>query len=72
MHLLLLLHFSLAPLPPAALLAVAHGPPTLASSGRLLAPLVEQRVAGDVQVLKRHLVIVHTHGGQSTGHLLLQ
>lgn len=36
-----------------------------------LAPLVQQRVAGGVDVFDFHLVVIHTHGGQSTGHLLL-
>lgn len=41
------------------------------SRSRSLPSLVEQRVVGHIQILDLHLVIVHTHGGQSTGHLLL-
>lgn len=36
-----------------------------------LAPLVQQRVAGGVDVFDFHLVVIHAHGGQSAGHLLL-
>lgn len=36
-----------------------------------LAPLVQQGVAGGVDVFDFHLVVVHAHGGQSAGHLLL-
>lgn len=34
-------------------------------------PLVEEPVVRGLQVLDLHLVIVHPHGGQGTGHLLL-
>lgn len=36
-----------------------------------LAPLVQQWVAGGVEIFDFHLVVIHAHGGQSTGHLLL-
>lgn len=38
----------------------------------LLPPLVEEPVVGGLQVLDLHLVVVHPHGCQGTGHLLLR
>lgn len=32
-------------------------------AGGLLAPLVEQRVAGRIEILDLHLIVVHAHGG---------
>ena len=37
----------------------------------LLPPLVEEPVVRSLQVLDLHLVIVHPHGCQGTGHFLL-
>lgn len=53
-------------------LAVADAASQFSPGSGLLASLVEQWVAGGVQVFDLHLVVIHTHGGQSTGHLLLQ
>lgn len=52
-------------LPPKLILAsltLAYRGPTLAPRSGLLAPLVEQRVAGGVEIFDLYLVIVHTHG----------
>lgn len=38
----------------------------------LFPPLVEEPVVRGLQVFDLHLVIVHPHGGQGTGHLLLR
>lgn len=53
-------------------LALADGGAALPPRRRLLAPLVEERVAGCVEVLDLHLVVVHAHGRQGAGHLLLR
>lgn len=38
----------------------------------LFPPLVEEPVVRGLQVLDLDLVVVHPHGGQGTGHLLLR
>lgn len=38
----------------------------------LLAALVQEAVVGRFQVFDFHLIIIHPHGSQSTGHLLLK
>lgn len=53
-----------------SLILTARGAALRPSSGSL-APLVEQRIAGGVEVFDFHLIVIHTHGGQSAGHLLL-
>ena len=53
-------------------LAVTDSASTLAACSCLLASLIQQWVTGRVQIFDLHLVIVHPHGGQGTGHLLLQ
>ena len=60
--------------PPAVLcvsLTLADRGAALGPCSGLLASLVEQRVAGGVEIFDLHLVVVHTHGGQSAGHLFL-
>lgn len=54
-----------------ASLTLTHRRSAFGAGCSLLAPLVEQRVAGGVQVFDLHLVVVHTHGRQGAGHLLL-
>lgn len=44
-------------------LTLADGGPALGPRSSFLASLVEQGVAGSVQIFDLHLVVVHTHGG---------
>lgn len=43
-------------------LTLADRGPALGPRGGLLASLVEQRVAGGVEIFDLHLVVVHAHG----------
>lgn len=57
--------------PLVALLILAARRASLHPSSGFLAPFVQQRIAGDVDVFDFHLIVIHAHGGQSAGHLLL-
>lgn len=57
--------------PRAVSLILAARRAALGPRSGFLAPLVQQRVAGGVDVFDFHLVVIHAYAGQSAGHLLL-